>query len=263
MSKKCQTVPHKVTKPVPQTANAAQKSSKNTQISPVPTSFRKRYEKDTFDEVADMARSGYHLAKRIADLVNIESKCYYIGQLFSDPVPHPQVMAPTWSTMTPVIINRPELGDNDYQRISDSIKIQHLDVMFNLKYASATNGRRTYRVIIYWDETNSTTASTDILEAGFFGTSLIVTIPKDWEEKSNTKILYDENHYIEPTYPSTAAIYAPINWRVSMPINKHTQFDNGSRTIVTGALKMFACCDEAATGDTTLEYTARIIYTDD
>jgi len=233
-----------------------------------PTSFmEKESERDTFDEVADMARSGYRLAKKIADLVNIEAKCYYLGQTQINPVPVPVTYNSNWSSTTLVTLNDPTMGDNDYQRISDSIKVQHLDIMLHARSpAQYLNHIPAFRVVVLWDETNHLLAANEILEAAFFSTYLITTMPKDWEEKSNSKILYDKLHKpYRDTYGykdgSGFAGCGTAMERVSIPINLHTQYDVGTTTIVTGALKMFIVSDSAT--EIPIIMTSRIIYTDD
>lgn len=230
-------------------------------------SMIKRREEDTFDEVADMARTGYRLAKRIADLVNIETKCWYYQQYIapSNPVPTPQSMSPNWSSMTPVILNTPAMGDEDFERISDSIKIQHCDIMFTLNQSGVIN--RKFRVVVFWDETNSTNTSSKVLETGFFGSSLITSVPKDWEEKMNTRILHDRVYTNGINFGTAATPAVPTNaqssgHRLSFPVNLHTQFNEGSTTIVTGALKMFVVTDDAQ-ADQSFTWSSRILYTDD
>lgn len=224
-------------------------------------------ERDTFDEVADMARSGYRLAKKIADLVNIETKCMYLGQTALNPVPTPVTYNSNWSSTTLVTLNEPSMGDNDYQRISDSIKVQHLDIMLHARSPGVfLDHLPAFRIIVLWDETNHLTTANEVLEAAFFGTYLITTIPKDWEEKANSKILYDKLHKpYRDTYGWKDANGFAGNGtalkRVSIPINLHTQFDNGTQTIVTGGLKMFIVSDSAT--EIPIVMSSRILYTDD
>jgi len=233
-----------------------------------PTSFmEKDSERDTFDEVADMARSGYRLAKKIADLVNIEAKCYYLGQTQISPVPVPITYNSNWSSTTLVTLNDPTMGDNDFQRISDSIKVQHLDIMLHARTPpAALNHLPAFRVVVLWDETNHLLAANEVLEAAFFGTYLITSIPKDWEEKANSKILYDHTYHPyggNANFIDSFSFLAPgrLMERISIPINLHTQYDVGTTTIVTGGLKMFIVSDSST--EIPIVMTSRIIYTDD
>lgn len=228
---------------------------------------KKDEEKDTFDDVADMARSGYRLAKRLADLINVETKCYYYGQTTGSPVP--VIVGPnnvTWSGSTPVTVNIPTVGDADFQRIADSIKIQHIDLIVHVGLAAQSGPNiPEIRVIMYWDETNSTNSQNQVLEDAFFATPLVTHIPKDWDEKASTKILLDEVYHTARDAALNAAgsniDTKPFTFRHSMPINKHTQFENGSQTIVTGALKLFFVTNSST--NTPISWTVRTLFTDD
>lgn len=226
---------------------------------------RKESSRDTFDEVADEAKSAFRLASRIAGLINLETKCMYWGQTSIVPTPAVQTMAPSWSSMTPVILNSIQQGDDDFQRIGDSVKIQHLDLMFTIN-ASGIPGRK-FRVVVFWDETSSTPASNQVLEAAFFGSNLITSVPKDWDEKASTKILHDQvyettsHYYFDGASPAVTAIQSS-NHRISLRIDKHTMFEDQTTTIVTGALKFFIVTDTADT-DSSINWQSRILYTDD
>lgn len=234
----------------------------------VPTvSLRKKDEdEDTFDEVADMARSGYRLAKRLADLINVETKCYYYGQNASFPTPQTVTNNVTWLGMTPETINQPTVGDLDFQRIADSIKIQHLDIIVHIGVAAqSVPNIPEIRMVVFWDETASTNTQNQVLEDAFFGTPLVTHIPKDWDEKASTKILldhtYDTVKYAQLNAAGTNVDTKPFGFRHSIPINKHTQFENGTQVIVTGALKVFFVSNSSSTVPIT--WTSRILFTDD
>ena len=254
-----------------QAAKTAPKGSRaKTQIVQPQTLMRRRRkndsEKDTFDEVADMARTGYHLAVKLADLMNIETKCYYYGQTGAQPTPSMQTLTPTWSSLTPVTtLNFIENGDNDYQRIGDSLKIQHLDLVFSMSNTNRIEVPE-FRVVVFWDETQQTPTADAVLETAFFGTPLITAIPKDWDEKSATKILHDKVYrYNEVQYDSNTNSFitnSSATHRISMPINLHTQFEQDALTIATGALKFFVVTS-VANSLSQVRWTARLLFTDD
>lgn len=226
---------------------------------------RESSKKDTFDEVADMARSGYRLARKLADLVNIEHKCLFYNQTAANPVPGIQTLSQNWSTMTPVTLNVNEAGDLDFQRCGDSFKIQHLDFYLTPNQSTSATMLPSYRLIIFWDETNSSNTTADLIEAAFISTVMTQKMTKDWDNKASTKILFDESFA-----PVATEYYAPnFAWhtkhfahhRISFPIDKHTQFEAGTTTIVTGALKFIIITDNTATS--TFFWQARMLYTDD
>lgn len=243
---------------------SAKMVSRSKTPSTMATSRKKSSERDTFDEVADMARSGYRLAKKIADLVNIETKCMFYGQTAALPAPGQQGLSQNWSSMTPVILNAPALGDLDFERISDSIKVQHLDFYLTLPLRNNATILPTFRLVIFWDETNGTTASNQVLEAGFFGSEIIIPMTKDWDEKASTKILWDrvyspgQEGVLETGLAETSS---NRHHRISLRIDKHTQFEQGTTTIVTGALKFFVVTDTSVAWN--YFWQSRILYTDD
>lgn len=229
-----------------------------------PTSLMKRDE-DTFDEVADMARSGYRLARKLADLVNIETKCYFHNQSTASPVPTMVTSTPSSSGMTPVIVNEVQVGDDDYQRIGDSIKLQHVDLIYSSRGQSVTGGVAgyfEYRVILFWDETNSTTLANQILEAGLLGTTLATVLTKDWDEKASTKILLDHTFRPEMLESGGQVIMYPTWHRKSIAINKHTQYEDNTQTIVTGALKLVVFTNSAV-ASSGFDWQCRCLFTDD
>lgn len=212
-----------------------------------------------------MARSGYRLAKRIADLVNIETKCFFYQQTAANPIPARATSTVNWSGTTPVIVNEIELGDLDFQRIGDSVKLQHLDFYLHQRAGALTVGTvsaPTFRVIVFWDETNGTTTE-PILEAGYYGTNIITCMTKDWDEKASTKILYD--YVWTPShlgFDSANIMYINQHThRHSMPINKHTQFENGGQVIVTGAIKVLFFSNIGQ--NQTIDWAVRMLFTDD
>jgi len=230
------------------------------------TNLSEKREDTELDKIAEEAKSAFRLAMRIADLVNIENKCYYFDQTLAVPTPQLLGLQATWLSSTPEIVNRPPLGDEDFMRIGDSIKIQHFDLMFTI---NAIGGVPTHkvRVVVYWDETNSTNTANEVLETFAFGTSLTTSIPKNWEEKASTKILHDKV-YTQDTEWVGSAFYnkQSSGHRISMPINRHTQFQEGTQTIVTGALKFFMVTDQppiSTPPPNSINWQSRVIYTDD
>lgn len=221
-----------------------------------------RRERDTFDEVAGVARSAYRIASKIKDVINIETKSYMSGQTAASPDPAALTATFNWSGMIPVIVNGMQLGDEDFQRIGDSIKVHRLKLLLRIEKPN-TNDDSKNRLIVYWDEGNSATVASDVLYSSLLGTNIGFMSPKDWDKRHDTRIIYDKylNQHSDTYNATTSYGYDQIFHVVDIPIGLHTQFEAGTQTIVTGALKFFLVSD--ATTNSTLSYQTMITYTDD
>jgi len=220
-----------------------------------------RREQDSFDEVADLARNGYRLASRIAEMVNIETKAYTMGQTAGIPDPVMTTVAFNWSSMTNGILNDPGLGDQDFQRIGDSIKIHNLKLNGLLFRASGVD-TIAMRVILYWDEGNMSPNGTDVLYASGFGQVGSITTFKDWDKRKNTRILHDETFILTATAGSINNFGGNFHhFKISKKLGLHTQFEAGTQTIVTGALRIMFLSNSPS--NSTAYFTSEIQYTDD
>jgi len=221
-----------------------------------------RREKDSFDEVADVARSAYRIASKIKDVINIETKSYIRLQSTAVPTPTPTTSSFNYNAMTPVIINAPEQGDEDFQRIGDSIKIHHLRFAFTVLKPDALPDQQV-RLIIFWDEGNQIAAASDVLYSSLLGLQAAPLSPKDWDKRHNSRILYDK-HFKQSSdtwNANTAYGVDSTSKVVDLRIGLHTQFSAGTTTIVTGALKYFFVSDNST--NTSVHVVPMITYTDD
>lgn len=243
-------------------ASSASTARKGTNAKPMTLYQTSR--RNTIDKVAEEASSAYHLARRLAKLENLHTKSWYYDQYTAaNPVPQPKVMSPTSSSMTPVILNTPALGVTDFERVGDSVLVKHLELMFRLEPSATIS--RTYRVVVFWDEGNTIQDSGAYLETGFFTGGLfplMPVIPKDWDNKALTTQLHDGMYYVENVFNDTGQSFvkAPRLHKVSVPVNRHTQFDSDG-SIVTGALRFFVITD-ATNSDSSFYWTSRITYED-
>lgn len=220
-----------------------------------------RREKDSFDEVADVARSAYRIASKIKDVINIETKSYLLGQSSAFPNPATQTASFTWSGMTPVTLNDPDIGEEDFQRIGDSIKIHHLRLGIHAERPIAAVSV-TMRLVVLWDEGNQINSVSDYLYASLVGGFGGVLSPKDWDKRFLCKTLLDKYIHLEEAEWNGSNYAAGSHDAVyNIPIGKHTQFEAGTNTIVTGALKFFMISSNA--GTSALSYVPMITYTDD
>jgi len=217
-----------------------------------------RREQDSFDEVADLARNGYRLASRIAEMVNIETKVYTMGQTAANPDPVMTTVAFNWSSMTNGILNDPGLGDMDFQRIGDSIKIHNVKIHGLLLRPTAFDAVAV-RILLYWDEGNMSPLGSDVLYASGFGQVGSVTTFKDWDKRKNTRILHDETVTLNNWAASGIGSWHKFD--ISKKLGLHTQFEAGTQTIVTGALRIMFLSTTSVNMNG--YFTSEIQYTDD
>lgn len=206
--------------------------------------------KDNFDEIAEMARSAYHIALSLKDTINTEHKQFIVtrgGDSTSS------------SGSIPVTggINIPAQGDDSNQRIGDSIKLQNLTIRWQHRLAATVYSGKV-RFIVFWDEANTVTNPAGFLNVNAvpFGT----LSHKVYDNRFLTKILYDKESTLNADTANGA--YSHTFEKV-IEINKHTQFDVGTTTIMTGALKVAYYSTSAVSTDNLIDFCAAISYTDD
>lgn len=190
-----------------------------------------------------MAYSALKMAKRLKDMVNTEYKFY-----------DQNVNASYDHTGNLNILNTPAQGQTDTTRIGDSIKVQNLTLRGYI-YANAAAVSTLFRIMVLWDPQNKSTATSDIL-ANVASVYAPIS-PKNYDKKFQTRVLHDKCYSIV----SGGADSAMRQFDVVIPVNQHTQFEAGSTTINTGALKILLI-SAAGVNLPTCVYTARVTYTD-
>lgn len=220
-----------------------------------------RKEEDNFDRVADVARSAYRIASKIKDVINIETKSYLYAMTSAAPDPLYQTASFAYNGLTPVTVNTPPLGDEDYERIADSIKVHRLKLM--LRITKPNNIQEiAYRVVVFWDEGNQVANVSNIFYATLLSTPLATVSPKDWDQRHDSRILYDKHFLMKDSQWNGSNYGSDIHYvDVSLPIGLHTQFEAGTQAIVTGALKFTVISDSST--NSTLHWQSMITYTDD
>lgn len=189
---------------------------------------------------SNYARAGYQLykdVKKLKQLVNVEIKKVnnltlatpgYVGQI--------------------VQLNTIAQGDTDTTRDGDSLKLQKLKfscLISNTRVASA-------RVVIFWDQQNVVANPLDLLDN--VGTADGPLSYKNYDKRFQSKILMDRRVILHPN--SQARLIEG-----NLPIHRHTQFEAGTTTINTGALKVLFLGDAAA-AQSTFRWISRLSFTD-
>lgn len=193
-------------------------------------------------KVADAAYSALKMAKRLKDAVNIEYKHHDVTITTTDVDYNGDV----------ITLNNPAQGDSDNSRDGDSMKCQNLV----LRYFVSHTAKCFVRVIVYWDQQNTVSAASSLLDAAQVGTVQAPIAYKDYDNRFKSKILHDRTFNIDPASKGQFFVDTVIK------IDRHTQFEAGSTTINTGALKILLVSNLAPTNNVYLEGLARLTYTD-
>lgn len=167
-------------------------------------------------KVADTAYRAFKMAKSLKDAVNVEYKRHNT-QLSQADVDYDGSI---------YYLNQISQGDTDLTRDGDSVKIQNL----NLRYNIASSSQTFARVIVFWDKQDQIVNPGDFLET--VGSGYAPNSAKNYDNRFRTKTLYDRKHNLSVGGGLQNIVDTVI------PINLHTQFYAGTTGIRTGALKI-------------------------
>lgn len=202
----------------------------------------KRSRKSTLGNVASLAKTAFKTAKFVAGLVNVEYKYYDIGA---------GLVTSTWNG---AIVNlcQPAQGITALTRTGDSIKIKNLTFRGEFNKNVLGIASEVVRMIIFWDKQNVINTVADFLQyTGLYGS---VYSQKNENTKYETKTLYDRSYIINSTYQQR-------KFDVVLKINQHCNFQAGSTTIDTGALKVLYIGQSPINGPQ-FSYNSRCTYID-
>lgn len=210
---------------------------------------RRHHKEDNFDRVAEIARSAYRTASEIKDLVNVEPKQFTVAQTSTS----------TTSSGTIVVIQAMSQGATSITRVGDSIKNQNLTLRWTGELATTINSAR-IRMIVFWDESNVITGPSQLL--AYAGNAGQVSLSgKTYDNRYLTRILYDKTMTLNKAVSGGTGFF-PIREKV-IKLDKHTQFDTGTTTIVTGACKICFLSDRGLGNEVFVSFNALLSYTDD
>lgn len=223
----------------------------------------KAEEKDSFDEVANMARSAYKIGRVLLGELNVEYK------LIENKV---EGLLPDWTgatTFSNSLVNTCSQGQTDTTRSGDSIKIQNLMLR---GFVSSGNSILTFtnptfvRCVVYWQKNTDVITQVfpslvdtqnGILDFYLKGLPLATNAPKDYDLDSTTTILYDKTWTISSNEP-----YHIFNKLIK--INRHTQYENNTNVISSGALRVAFLSNQsnAVTTRPTVSWATRVYFID-
>ena len=217
---------------------------------------RKRNKKTAKDDLVDLATHGHdagaaalRLAKRLAKLINIESKWYDYSSSYS----------PTTSGVVDCLSNVP-IGTGPSQRIGDSAKLQRLQITWTASINSAETINTVVRCIIFKDHENqgAIPAVNDVLETS--GASPAMLSAVDYvNSRERFTILADDIYQLSKN-GSEAVVR-----RVDVSPSNHVRWraSAGAATdLAEGHVFVLFISDEV-TNNPTVRLYSRVVYTDD
>lgn len=152
-------------------------------------------------------------------------------------------------------LNQISQGDADGTRDGDSLKMINLSIRGYTRI-NGISGDVLSRIIIFLDPQNVITSPNEVLAT--VGSTLAPLSPKSYDNRFRTKILYDKVFKLDPNY-------SPQQYfKFALAINKHTQFNAGTTTITSNALKvlLISDVDSAASPKAKTSFTYRLTYVD-
>lgn len=147
-------------------------------------------------------------------------------------------------------------GDEDIQRNGDAVFMKTIHVRCVIRQRGSGN-QDMARIILFYDKDNSVASASDFWDASYLGS---VNAPEGFKNHDNrfkTKVLLDR------TVSLNNGTYNIRSFTQKVKLNHRVQFEAGTTTIATGALKLFMVTSSSvALDDPNIDFTARIYYTD-
>lgn len=221
------------------------------------------HDRDNFDEVAQIARSAYKIGKELMGELNVEYKLIENNTFGVQPTNDAAVAGST------NILNQCIQGVTDTSRTGDSIKCSNLMLRGRIfATASGASSLLTYvvRIIVFrvLSEQAITAVfpanaadTTGLLDYIYKGSTLAPYAALDYDSDARPHILWDKKFMIDPYHPQHE--FAKL-----IKLNFHTQFDNNTNTINTGALKMVLLSQAPSTdvNRPTVDWLSRVYFLD-
>jgi len=200
---------------------------------------RRRYNKRRGTNWGNIAKKAFKTAKWVAGLVNAEKKTYYrevVGITGTS-------AGTSWN-----VIEIPQ-GDSSNSRNGDSVKVKNL----HLTGSFTRNGSdETVRMLVVLDKQNTLNATTLLRTPT--NAQMIVYQPKSEDQFYHSKLLYDKCYNVNTYKPE-------FKFNIKLKINEHINYNSGSTTVNTNAIKVFYYTQNAI-GSTLIEFQTVATYYD-
>lgn len=182
------------------------------------------------------------IAKKVADMVNTE---YKAQQVTISDTPNTTGSVTTLSLMSQ--------GIAEHERVGDSVKLQRYSGRMSFtQHASATS--TIVRMIIFQGKQERGNPY-NIGEIIYNGSSTSVISPKNYDQRFNTKIMFDKTYTLSKQ--GTTVKMLDLN----LPLNWHLEYEDNTTSIFNGGLYMVLISNEA-TNTPTVKGELRLTYTD-
>lgn len=159
-------------------------------------------------------------------------------------------------TGTILTVNDPEQGLGDSSRVGDRITCRQVSCNLWRVIPGSASGRFSLRFILFIDKQNAITSPSQVLLGTDSNFTPLNHYVKDYRKRF--VILYDSgaNHMDQYNKGMTT--------RFSQRVNLHTQFNAGTATINTGAIKLLAISNQGSSSNQRplLIGSVRVDYTD-
>lgn len=195
---------------------------------------RRRYrprKRNFIHSIANAAFTGARIAKKLADVVNVEYKRME-GSMVNTSVPQSGYVFP--------ISDQIVQGDADTSRDGDSLKNQRLTM--RIRGTNKGSSFNNLRFIILVDKQARSVSDPGWSLSDWFthvGGPNATLSAKLYDNRFQTKILMDRTIYVNNND------FVTKEFHVNLPLNFHTQYVSGTTTVSTNRLMLIAISDAA------------------
>lgn len=207
----------------------------------------KRKPRSKWGSYASTAVKALSIASKVARLVNIETKeaNKYVNSTVN------------WNGAIFSCVDHIAQGINDSTRIGDSVKIQKIKLSGFFSNTGSTSNDITLRWYVVNDKANSGLTITDLFEDS--GSTYAPFSSKATDNKYKSTVLYDSGliTLVGDTSRQRTA------FTVSIPVNGHVQYTNGTTTVASNNYKVYIVTGDATATFINYQFTNKTYYTDD
>lgn len=148
-------------------------------------------------------------------------------------------------------------GTTDSDRVGDRIYIKSVQVRWNMKIADVYNQCRV--ILFQWDQDNSGLTMQRLLAGTLVGTNNAPLAPYAHDFSKDRRILYDKSFILDGVdkVAETDTTYVTRGF-----MDRRIQYYSGSSTTGNGFLFLAVISDSSAINHPTLDFVAKVTYTD-
>jgi len=145
----------------------------------------------------------------------------------------------------------PAQGTGVSNRIGDRCYLRYVTINFTVLSALSSSAR----VLLIWDKQNTLFTASDAIGSSNVGTVMATLAPTVFDRRAEFDVIYDK------VIDLSANGRNIITHSLRFGLNKHVFFQQGTSTVLTGALKIFYYTNTSTS--ITLHAHHRVIFTDE